>query len=225
MFQLSGLVGVAFYLGAYAALQFGLIRGNSHSYTLLNLAGAGFVLISLYTEFNMASALIQISWILISILGLSRLYLLSRRLRFSSEESAFLSAHLPDLPLISARALLNAGTWTDAAQGYRMLTEGEPVANLFYLAEGKVSVTSAGQVLAEVTEGFLGEINVISGAPASATAEVAQPSRLFAISRHALRRLMHTDSDLRQSLESSLNRDTGRKLLAVNKRLSSLEMS
>lgn len=218
-YETAGLLGVVLYLGSYAALQLGLIRGNSRTYTLLNLAAASFVLISLLTEFNLASAMIQISWIVISITGLTRMWLLHRRLRFSDEERELLQTQFPDLSLSSARSFLDAGNWLDLPEGYELLHEETPVSNLFYLASGDVDVASGSQHLAVVSGGFLGEINILPGTPASATVTAMTPLRVFSISRNALRRLRQSDSDFRIALDSSLNKDTGRKLVAANARL------
>jgi hypothetical protein len=57
----------------------------------LNLVAAVLVLIPLTKEFNLSSAVIQITWIGISIVGLVRMALLARRTKLSSEESAFVS--------------------------------------------------------------------------------------------------------------------------------------
>ena len=73
LFEAMGLVGVAFYLGSYAALQFGLIDGKRMIYPALNFIAASCVLVSLFENFNMPSLLIQISWITISLYGISRI--------------------------------------------------------------------------------------------------------------------------------------------------------
>lgn len=77
-----GLLGAFLYLASYFLLQAGYIGGNSKAYTYLNLSAASLVLVSLTTAFNAASVVIQVSWILISIFGMSRMYLLYRRIRF-----------------------------------------------------------------------------------------------------------------------------------------------
>lgn len=69
-FEIVGLIGFAAYLGAFGALQFRLISGDGVMYTAMNIFGASLVLISLLGSFNLASALIQISWILIGLCGL-----------------------------------------------------------------------------------------------------------------------------------------------------------
>ena len=74
-FELTGLLGVALYLGSYAALQFELIDCKGFIYPVFNFAAASCVLISLFESFNMSSAIIQISWITISLYGIARLAL------------------------------------------------------------------------------------------------------------------------------------------------------
>lgn len=87
VFEISGLLGVALYVGNYGALQLGLLDGNSMRYTILNGSAASLVLISLLQDWNMASALIQIMWIGISIVGICRA-LIKRRQRSECSISA-----------------------------------------------------------------------------------------------------------------------------------------
>lgn len=77
IFDIMGLLGVVFYLGSYAALQFEIIDGRKVVYPLLNFLAASFVLVSLFENFNLPSLLIQISWIAISLYGISRLTMIS----------------------------------------------------------------------------------------------------------------------------------------------------
>ena len=70
LLQICGLIGVAGYIGSFMAIQFRVMCGNSCAFSLLNILSAAFVLISLTEHFNLASALIQISWIVIGVSGL-----------------------------------------------------------------------------------------------------------------------------------------------------------
>ena len=76
IYQIMGVLGFILYMMSYFLLQIGKLRGSSNSYILMNLSAASLVLISLTQHFNLASALIQISWILISFIGLFRLNIL-----------------------------------------------------------------------------------------------------------------------------------------------------
>lgn len=81
--DLAGIAGVGFYLDSYAALQFGMLRGDGYAYACLNAIAAAFVLLSLQEAFNLSSAVIQVSWILISLVGITRHYILTHRAKFS----------------------------------------------------------------------------------------------------------------------------------------------
>ncbi len=76
--QAIGVVGVFFYLLSYFLLLTGKIDGTHNAYILMNFIAATFVLISLIHNFNLASALIQIFWITISVVGLIRYNLLQK---------------------------------------------------------------------------------------------------------------------------------------------------
>lgn len=68
--QAIGIAGFVAYIGAFGSVQFGLLDGNSTTYSLANILAASLVAISLLAEFNLASALIQGSWIVIGFVGL-----------------------------------------------------------------------------------------------------------------------------------------------------------
>lgn len=70
--QVVGVVGFVVYLLAFGAVQCGKMDGNSLAYTLCNLIAASFVGLSLLVEFNLSSALIQISYLSISLIGVFR---------------------------------------------------------------------------------------------------------------------------------------------------------
>ena len=68
-----GLAGVSCILAAYFLLQIEKVRGDSAQYLLLNLVGAILLIISLMVTFNLASFVIEICWLGISIFGLSKI--------------------------------------------------------------------------------------------------------------------------------------------------------
>ena len=69
--QMIGLAGFVGYMAGFAGLQFGIIDGNGKAYSVINIVSATLVLVSLAEQFNLASAMIQISWIIIGIVGLT----------------------------------------------------------------------------------------------------------------------------------------------------------
>ena len=70
--QMVGIAGFLSYMAGFAALQLGLLDGNGPLYALTNVIGAVLVLVSLASAFNLASLLIQISWIVIGCYGIWR---------------------------------------------------------------------------------------------------------------------------------------------------------
>ncbi|WP_299688323.1 cyclic nucleotide-binding domain-containing protein [uncultured Tateyamaria sp.] len=217
LYQLAGFVGVAFYLGAYGLLQLGVIRGNDYPYALMNLAAASLVLVSLLTSWNLFSAIIQISWITLSVLGMGRVWLMTRGLRFSGEEQTLLDAHFPTLRRYDARKVLGAGTWTNRAPGDTLTEQGVPVMQLCYIHRGGADIEIGGQVIAQVgAGGFIGEMGCMTSAPASATVRVNAPTRIFVLSSVALRRLVKRNPDLSPHLEFAFSGNTRAKLMATN---------
>ena len=219
-FNAAGLAGVVLYLASYALLQAGVLRGSGYAYAVLNLGAASLVLLSLTVAFNMSSAIIQVSWIAISLMGLARLAWMNGRVRFSPEENAMLTGVFPDMPRTIARRFLNLGTWMKAEPGTILTEEGLPVVNLCYLAEGAAQVITGGRVVGTIGSGLVGEMNVLAAGEASATVHITAPSRIFVISGASLRRLTARDPDFRIPLENGMSRDTGRKLMRANARLS-----
>ena len=209
-----GLLGVALYLGSYAALQTGLLAGQRQSYALLNLLAASCVLLSLLEDFNASSAIIQISWITISLVGLSRFYFLSRKARFTPEEQALLSRTLPHLPKDQARRFLDRGRWDRVGPGTVLTRQGEPVSHLVYLAEGSADVLVDNRVIATRSTGsYIGEITCLDGSAATASAVTTTPARLFSIGANDLRALVNRNDGLRQGLDLSFARSIRHKLV------------
>jgi len=69
-YDVLGTVGVAFIAIAFAAVQSGKLASSRLSYSVLNLVGAILILVSLLYNFNLASAIIEVFWILISLWGI-----------------------------------------------------------------------------------------------------------------------------------------------------------
>jgi hypothetical protein len=74
-----GNLGVALVIGSYFMIQIGRLSATGLAYTVLNILGAAFILYSLYFEFNMSAFLVELFWLLISLLGLGRILLERRR--------------------------------------------------------------------------------------------------------------------------------------------------
>ena len=69
-----GNVGVVLIIIDYLLLQLNRISSNSLSYSLLNAVGASLIIISLIFNFNLSAFLMEASWVVISLVGLSRYF-------------------------------------------------------------------------------------------------------------------------------------------------------
>jgi CRP-like cAMP-binding protein len=222
-FTAAGALGAVLYLGAYAALQLGFIRGDGYAFPALNLIASVCVLTSLSAWFNPFSAFIEVSWLLLSLFGLARLWLLTRGLTFTEEERAFLDAALPGLSRLTARRFLSKGEWQTLQPGTVLTREGAPVDRLTYIASGSASVAHGGTEVATIPEGlFVGELGVLSRAPATATVTVTAPTRAFVIAARPLAALVARHPDLRLSLDAGIGADARRKIMGANRRLRAL---
>jgi len=65
-----GIIGVSFILIAYFLLQINKLASNSLIFSLLNFFGSLLILISLFDEWNLPSFIIEIFWMLISLIGI-----------------------------------------------------------------------------------------------------------------------------------------------------------
>ena len=176
IFDLAGFFGVILFLGAYAALQLGFVRGQGYTYASLNMLAAALVLISMIGAFHLSSAIIQGSWIVLSLVGIARFYILSHMARFSDEEKHLLENAFPNLDKVTSRKLLNLGSWR-SAEPNEVLTEiGIPIPYLCFLTEGSASVFVNDRKVADVkSDTYIGDITALSGDPATATVVISEP--------------------------------------------------
>ena len=73
--DMIGIIGVFILLGAYFALSTDRLKAASLCYQFLNFLAAWLILFSLFYEWNTASVLIEIAWIIISMIGMLRIIL------------------------------------------------------------------------------------------------------------------------------------------------------
>jgi hypothetical protein len=70
-FEIIGVIGFCLYVMAYTLLTLRLLAGDSPKYFMLNLLAATCVLVGLSASFNLASALIQLFWVVMSLVGIT----------------------------------------------------------------------------------------------------------------------------------------------------------
>ena len=67
-----GMLGTLMVLAAFFLLQAGRVSGTGIVYQVLNLLGAGGVLVSLLGQFNVSVFFLELAWMLVSAYGIAR---------------------------------------------------------------------------------------------------------------------------------------------------------
>jgi hypothetical protein len=203
IFQIIGICGALIYLGAYASLQLGLLRGNSIPYASINISAASCILISMFSEFNMGSAIIQISFITLSSLSILRFLIAKIPPSVTMDEKNLADKLLPGVPLRRAMSVLRIGDWHIADTAI-LTVENEPLEAIYYLACGSASVSRKGNKIGTVRENeLIGDMGVLQNVPASASVQLAQPSRYYAIDADTFRAALNGKEDIRMSFQGS----------------------
>ena len=74
-----GMLGTATILFGFFLLQAGRLQGTGLVYQLLNLFGAGGVLVSLLGRFNVSVFVLEAAWVAVSLFGIARTLSARRR--------------------------------------------------------------------------------------------------------------------------------------------------
>ena len=118
--------------------------------------------------------MISVAWIVISLVGITRTFLIKRRLYFSNEEELFLKSGMPCVPREVARKILDAGNWITLEPETYLTHEGQPVDHLYFISSGTAGVFVMGNEVAALHEGCVGELNELEAGPASAAVKTLE---------------------------------------------------
>jgi hypothetical protein len=69
-----GLIGVGLIVVTYLLLQLEKLKSNDLAYSLMNAIGASLIVLSLLVNFNLSALLMEVFWVLISLLGVYRYF-------------------------------------------------------------------------------------------------------------------------------------------------------
>ena len=75
-----GNLGVVLILASYLLVQLRRLEATGVAYLVANSLGALLILYSLFFDFNLSAFVIEVVWLLISLLGIARIFL-ERRVR------------------------------------------------------------------------------------------------------------------------------------------------
>ena len=74
LLDLIGNVGVVVLMIAYLMLQLNRLSSSGLAYSLLNAIGASLIVISLRINFNLSAFIMEVFWVLISLVGIYRYF-------------------------------------------------------------------------------------------------------------------------------------------------------
>jgi CRP-like cAMP-binding protein len=146
-------------------------------------------------------------------LGLYR----NRRAVLSADEQALQAELMLDFEPRHVRAIRSVGSWQAGGHGSKLMRQGELARSLIVLRSGSVSVLVNGQHVGSCGPGSLiGEISFARATPATATVIANGPIRYLALDCDALRRLMTSDSEIADGVNSLCRSALEKRLILMN---------
>ena len=79
VYDFAGNIGVALIIVTYLLLQLGKMKSVSFVYSFLNTIGAALVIFSLMYRFNLSAFIVEVFWLVISLVGIIRFIILKRQ--------------------------------------------------------------------------------------------------------------------------------------------------
>lgn len=142
----------------------------------------------------------------------------NRTAKFDEDEKAMLAGPLAGLGRAQARRLIDQGIWIEGRPGDVLIREGEPAAQLYFLANGAADVHSRGNLVGRAVPGQLvGEATVLGESAAIATVTLTQPSRFWCAQGRTLNAYLAANPDARHALEHGFTVSLREKLEAMNR--------
>lgn len=137
--------------------------------------------------------------------------------RFDADEMIFRNTCIPGLSPSDARKLLKIGKAEEIRPGAYITRERELVSALAFILTGEVEIRLGDRHIGRCGHGdFIGEIGVMNGGPATASAVAVTPVRYLAFEAAALRRLLNRDRTIAAELELAFRQGLREKLVRAN---------
>ena len=74
LLDLLGNIGVIVLMVTYLMLQLNRLSSEALAYSVLNAVGAGLIVLSLTSNFNLSALMVEVFWVLISCVGIYRYF-------------------------------------------------------------------------------------------------------------------------------------------------------
>lgn len=211
-------VTLGLYIAIFAtALGALLSRSRLTNHLLLGLTGPFGLLYGLQTH-GLLGAILPFLILIVAGVQVASVLGANRAAKFDDDEKTMLSGPLAGLGRAQARRLIDQGMWMDGRQGDVLIREGEPAAQLYFLASGAADVHSRGNLVGRAVPGqLLGEATVLGESAAIATVTLTQPSRFWCAQGYVLNAYLAANPDARHALEHGFTVSLREKLEAMNR--------
>jgi len=211
-------LALGLYVGIFAAALVAVIaRSRLVSHIMIGTAGALGLMYGITTH-GWLGAVLPFLILIVAGVQVASIVGANRTATFTAEEKQMLEGTLSRLGRAQARRLLDQGIWIDGREGDVLIREGEPAAQLFYLASGAGDVHSHGNLVGRVVPGqLIGEATVLGESAAIATITLTQPSRFWCAQGYTLNAYLAANPDARHALEHSFTVSLRQKLDAMNR--------
>jgi len=215
-FSTGGLVGHFSYLLLVASM---LMRAM----TPLRILVIASALVAITYDLIWLKDPIGVFWetllVVINVIQIGREWYENHRSRFTPEEKSFFNDRLSSLSPREARRLLNLGVWVDGTVDTTLAIQGQAVPHLVYLTQGEVEIFVSERLVGHCHPGnFIGEMSVLGGTSASATARVSQPARYWVLATERLAKLRDTAPEIVNAIELGIAQDLRNKVESANRR-------
>lgn len=211
-------LALGLYVGIFAATIAALVaRSRMVSHLMLGVAGLLGLLYGL-TAHGVLGIILPLLILIVAGVQVASVIGANRAAEFNAEEQQMLEGPLGGLARAQARRLIDQGVWIDGREGDVLIREGEPAAQLYFLATGAGDVHSHGHLVGRVVPGQLvGEATVLGEAAAIATVTLTQPSKVWCAQGRTINAYLAANPDARHALEHSFTVSLRQKLDAMNR--------
>lgn len=137
--------------------------------------------------------------------------------RFTADELIFRNGCIPGLSATDARRLFATARVVEGDAGTTITYEGETVPTLAFILAGDIEIRVGDRIIGRCRSGdFVGEIGVMGGEAATATAVAVTPVRYLGFDGAALRKLVAHNRAIGHELELAFRHSLREKLVRAN---------
>ena len=212
-------MALGLYIAIFAAALGALLsRSRLTNHLLLGLAGLFGLLYGLISHDGLMAVILPFLMLIVAGVQAASVLGANRAAKFDDHEKAMLAGPLAGLGRSQARRLIDQGMWMEGRPGDVLIREGEPAAQLYFLATGAGDVHSRGNLVGRVVPNQLvGEATVLGESAAIATVTLTQHSRFWCAQGNALNAFLAANPDARHALEHGFTISLREKLEAMNR--------